>query len=170
MMRLNPKFSMLCLTALFTSWFDACSRTDTAGVSETEPSQAGNGGEGGMAAMPDAGSGGSQAGSGPPSCEDGMEKNAPWPAELRCASRRGSTEAMVPPGAVLRWATVVGDLTAGSSPSSPTVDALGTIYVASQGRGIVALAPDGSQKWSYMTKGGFSSSVTVGADGGLFAV
>lgn len=71
----------------------------------------------------------------------------------------------VKPDGDLRWKTKVGSKIRFASPA---VGADGTIYTGF-GQGLAALWPDGTPRWSYAVRGGFSSAPAVANDGTIYA-
>jgi outer membrane protein assembly factor BamB len=96
----------------------------------------------------------------------GLQAHAPWPMAGRCPRQEGQARVLGPSAAKLAW-SVPNDSAFQGSHGSPTVAVDGTIYLPGL-HGVVALAPDGKEKWVYGPS--FSAEATaIAADGTVYA-
>lgn len=98
----------------------------------------------------------------------GLQPGAPWPMRGRCASRVGQSDREGPRSPNELWAV---HLPGGGFGVAPVVAADGTIYVATLGGIVLALDPDGSQKWSVQNQADpyeIYDTPAIGADGTVY--
>lgn len=107
------------------------------------------------------------------SCADspGLQPGSPWPVPWRCPSHGGYTSALGPTSNPhVAW-----QVDATESWAMPVVAADGTIYSVDGARGVVALAPDGTTRWSTaigwpgVPTPGAAAMLAIGVDGTVYA-
>jgi len=76
---------------------------------------------------------------------DGPQPGSPWPQFKRDGPRTGAAGVNGPTNPVVAWRYGAGS----AIMSGPVIAADGTIYIATENARVVAVRPDGTQKWSY---------------------
>lgn len=99
------------------------------------------------------------------SCGGGVQPGAPWPTVRRCPTLSAAAPIVGPRTPEVAWTVVA------STPVVPLIAADGTLYVPTAADGLLALAPDGSTRWTApQVAVEMPDLFAIGGDGTIYAV